>query len=67
MEAIYCIVRGKGQQGIGGNCTVRSVVICTCQQFYTGDKTKRRMRWAGHVTSMGEKRIWCENLKETDQ
>jgi hypothetical protein len=43
MEAIYCIVpsveperlpREKGQQGIGGTCTVRSVVICICHQIF---------------------------------
>jgi len=30
----------------------------------------RRMRWAGHVARMGERRgvqrVWCENLKERD-
>jgi hypothetical protein len=34
---------------------MRTLVICTAHQYYSGDQTKK-MKCAGHVAHMGERR-----------
>jgi hypothetical protein len=41
---------------IGENCITRSFVICILRQVHIIRIIKSRMRWASHVTRMGEKR-----------
>jgi hypothetical protein len=40
----------------GGSCTVRSFIICTSSPNIIRQIKPRRLRWAGHVARMGEKR-----------
>jgi hypothetical protein len=41
----------KRDEVIGGWRKLRSFITCTCRMM-----NSRRMRWAGHVARMGEKR-----------
>jgi hypothetical protein len=40
---------------------MRSLMICTAHQYCSGDEMEK-MRWAGHVARMGEKRGVCRDL-----
>jgi hypothetical protein len=43
-------------QGSGENYIMRSLMICNAHQMLLGVIKLRKMRWAGHVTRMGERR-----------
>jgi hypothetical protein len=46
---------------IGENCIMKSFITCTPRQTISMINS-RRMRWAGHVARMGEKRNACSIL-----
>jgi hypothetical protein len=47
--------RGMELWKCGENCKTKSFIICTVRQIIRIIKS-RRLRWAGHVARMGEKR-----------
>jgi hypothetical protein len=44
------------RQEVVENCIMRSFITCTLLQALIRIIKSRRMRWAGHVARMGEKR-----------
>jgi hypothetical protein len=41
---------------VGKNCIMRSFIACTLRQSIIRMMKPRRMKWAGHVAQIGEKR-----------
>jgi hypothetical protein len=49
------IKRGKKRHEVGGNCRMRNLINSYCSPSIIGMIKSRKMRWARHVASMGEK------------